>query len=411
MKQNKFLYRIIRFLAWFLAIFVFKRKFLRNEIKGKKGPFVIIANHQSQLDFVNLMGATSTPLNFVISKSFYDTLPCERIVSRLGLIPKQQFQTSLKDLHRMKEVIESGNVLVIYPAGLMCEDGRSTPIPTATYEFIKWLKADVYVAKTSGTYFLMPKWSKGIRKGRTYLDIYKMYSKDELEDTTVDEIKDVMERELEFDAYQMQEKMLVRYHKNSNIEGLENVLYMCPECGREFTIRVKNKNVIYCECCGFEEKCDKYGFLHRTDKKGKEFRYVSDWSCFVHDEVSKKIRSGELTTLSTHATISMINPKRRKFEQVGDAQITLCKDCFNIKGLINGEEVELRIPTATFASLPFKPGKCFEIQHGTDIFRCYPDDGQIVMKIVNMVKVFYEVNCEQIEHTRHDRHKDADCHN
>ena len=36
--QNIFLYRLVQFLAWFVAIFAFRRKFLRNEIKGKKGP-------------------------------------------------------------------------------------------------------------------------------------------------------------------------------------------------------------------------------------------------------------------------------------------------------------------------------------------------------------------------------------
>ena len=158
--HNIFLYRLVQLLSWFVAIFAFKRKFLRNEIKNKKGPFVIIANHEAALDFVNLIGATRTPLSFVISNSFYNTLPFKSIVTRLGMIPKQQFQTSLRDLGAMRSTIKNGNILVIYPAGLMCEDGHSTPIPAATYEFLKWLNTDVYVAKTIGTYFSMPKWAK-----------------------------------------------------------------------------------------------------------------------------------------------------------------------------------------------------------------------------------------------------------
>ena len=52
---NKFLYGLLKKLAWFVAVFACKRKFLRNEIKGKKGPFVIIANHEAAIDFVNLI--------------------------------------------------------------------------------------------------------------------------------------------------------------------------------------------------------------------------------------------------------------------------------------------------------------------------------------------------------------------
>ncbi len=397
----------MRIAAWFVAVFVFKRKFLRNEIKGKKGPYVIIANHEASLDFVNLVGATSTPLNFVISKSFFDTLPMQKVVSKLGMIPKQQFQTSIKDLNRMKSVIESGNVLVIYPAGLMCEDGLSTPVPVATYEFIKWLKTDVYVAKTSGTYFSMPKWSKGMRKGRTYLDIYKMYSKEELAEAPVSEIKAKADEALKFDAYQDQEKILVRYKKNADITGLENVLYMCPECKSEFTIRVKKKKDIYCERCDFEQTCDEYGFLHRVGREGPELRYVSDWSSLILDIVRQKITSGDKAPLTTHAKISMIDAEKHKFLEVGEADVTLFEDCFIIKGELRGESVDIKVPTATFASLPFKPGKYFEIQHGSDIYRCYPTDGALVMKFINMVKVYYEINTAALEEMKRQRQEEV----
>ena len=72
----------------------------------------------------------------------------------------------------MKAVVEEKGILVIYPAGLMCEDGLSTPIPNATFRFLQWMHADVYMAKTYGTYFCTPKWSKKRRRGRTYLDVY-----------------------------------------------------------------------------------------------------------------------------------------------------------------------------------------------------------------------------------------------
>ena len=210
MKRNIFIYRLAQAASFIVAKFIFKRKFLRNEIKGKKGPFVVIANHQCALDFVNLIGATKTPMSFVISNSFYNSLPIKVLLDRMGLIPKQQFQTTVKDMKRMKTVIEKGEPLVIYPAGLMCEDGLSTPIPAATYKFLKWLNADVYVAKTIGTYFSCPKWSKGFRSGRTFLDVYRLFEKEELEALPIEDIKRKTEEALFFDAYREQEKYLVK---------------------------------------------------------------------------------------------------------------------------------------------------------------------------------------------------------
>ena len=103
--------------------------------------------------------------------AFFQTIPVPGVMPRLGLIPKQQFQTNLADLRKMKKVIDNGGILVIYPAGLMSEAGTSTPIPVATYQFLKWLGADIYMAKNIGTYFSMPKWRKGgIRTGKTYTE-------------------------------------------------------------------------------------------------------------------------------------------------------------------------------------------------------------------------------------------------
>ena len=78
----------------------------RNEIKGKKGPFVIIANHQAALDFVNLIGASQRLMTFVVSDSFYNTLPVKGIMTKIKVIPKQQFQTTVTDLKKMKTAIE-----------------------------------------------------------------------------------------------------------------------------------------------------------------------------------------------------------------------------------------------------------------------------------------------------------------
>ena len=392
MRQNMFCYRLAQAVSWFVAHFLFERHILRNEIKGKKGPFVVIANHQAAFDFVNLIGITRTPMTFVISNSFYNSLPITGFLNKLGVIPKQQFQTTVKDMKRMKAVIDSGRPLVIYPAGLMCEDGLSTPIPTATYKFLKWLGADVYVARTSGTYFSMPKWSKGIRRGKTYLDVYKLFSREDLADMEVPEIKAKTDSALLFDAYREQEEYLIKYKNGDDIAGLEHVLYMCPHCGSEFTMMVQNGNTICCGECGFKHKSDEYGFLHNEGGIGEEIRYVSDWSRLIYDRLKSKIKSAKEITLTAKTKISMIDYKKHKFFEVGEGRITLTRENFVIAGTIKGENVNISVPILNFASLPFSPGKYLEIQQGENIYRCTPEDGRPVMKFINMVKIFYELS-------------------
>ena len=316
-KPSLLCYRIAQFAAWFVATFIFRRKFLRNEIKGKRGPFVVIANHQAALDFVNLIGATSRPMSFVISNSFFNTLPIRGFLVKMGVIPKQQFQTTVRDMKRMKAVIDRGEPIVLYPAGLMCEDGLSTPIPAATYKFMKWLDADVYVAKTIGTYFAMPKWSSGFRPGRTYMDIYQLFTREELQTADLSQIKEKAEEAILFDAYREQETYLVKYSRGNDLRGLEHVLYQCPHCQAEFTIENVDTDRLRCTACGYEQQSDAYGFLHKASAKGDEIRYVSDWSRLIYNKLKEKILSGQQDSLSSQTAVRMIDYDQKKFVDVG----------------------------------------------------------------------------------------------
>lgn len=395
-KQNKLYYRIAQVISRFISRFIFKRRILRNEIKGKKGPYLIIANHECALDYLNLIGASITPMTCVISNSFFNTLPIKGFLRKMGVIPKQQFQTHLDDIKKMKSVINAGRVLVIYPAGLMTENGLSTPIPDATYRFLQWLKTDVYVARTTGSYFVMPKWGKGLRPGRTHLDIYKLFSCEELAGMEIGDIRKKADEAMLFDAYREQEEMQVRYRHGDRIEGLENVLYMCPHCRREMTMRVRDEHTIYCTECGYAETSDEYGFLHLDGEAGEEIRYVSDWSRMIYADLRERILAGTDGEISTVGRIAMIDEKKKKYADVGEGSVSLSKDGFHFVGRIHGNEVDTVIPITAFASLPFSPGKHFEIQHGDDIFRCYPEDGRIVMKIINIVKIYYELSIEAL---------------
>ena len=391
-RPNIFLYRIAQGVSLVFAKFIFKRRFVRNELKDAEGPLVVIANHQAALDFVNIIGATSRPMSFVISNSFYNSLPVNGILNKLAVIPKQQFQTSVQDMKKIKSVIDNGEILVIYPAGLMCEDGISTPIPRATYKFLKWLGADVYVARTDGTYFVMPKWTSGMRSGETYMDIYKLFAKEELKDLKLSEIRSRTEEALLFDAYAEQEKHLVKYKGNSNLEGLENVLYECPECGTEFSIQVKDKSSLYCTDCGYKETADEYAFLHNTGYRGREIRHVSEWSRLIYSRLKERIEADLDYTLSADTKIHMIDFKKHKFSEVGFGKIKLCKKSFELSGIINGEELSLSVNPAGIPTLPFGPGKYLELQHGGDIYRCVLSDGRLVMKFINALKIFHELN-------------------
>lgn len=394
-KPCKFHYRIAQAVSWIVSKTIFRNKVLRNEIKGVQGPFVVIANHQCAYDFVNLICATSRPMSFVISNSFFNSLPIRGFLQKMGVIPKQQFQTNVADMKKMKAVIDNGQPLVIYPAGLMCEDGLSTPIPAATFKFLKWLGVDVYVARSYGSYFVMPKWSKGMRPGRTSIDIYKLFSKEELSEMSVDAIKEATCNALLFDAYREQEANPQHYRKNDNLNGMEHVLYICPHCGREFTIAVRDNHTLHCTECGYAQRSDKYGFLHNDANIGPEIRYVSDWSRRIFNNLKAQLRQDPDFSVTAETDIYVLRDNKPKFVPGGQGTLTVGFHGITLTGTASDQPLDVTLPVGSIPTLPFSPGRYLELQHGSQIYRCVLTDGKLVMKFINMVKIFYELRTEE----------------
>lgn len=397
-KPNKAVYRIAQGVSWLAATLVFQRKVGRNDIKDKQGPFLVIANHQCALDFVNLIGMTSRPMSFVLSKSFFSTLPIQGFLKKLGVIPKQQFQTTVSDMKKMKAVVENGQPLVIYPAGLMCEDGLSTPVPKATYKFMKWMNVDVYMARTRGTYFVMPKWSGKLRPGVTKMDVTLLFTKEELATLSLEEIQERTDAVLLYDAYKEQEETPQRYAGCADIRGLEHVLYMCPHCKQEFSVDVTEKSVIRCKDCGFTQTMDEFGFFRCEDKE-KEIRHVSDWSRRIYETVRQSIEEDDTVMLQADTDFQMVDERKHKMVTVGQGSIQLRRGRILLTGLLRGEPMELEVSILGVPTLPFSPGKYLEVQNGENIYRCVLHNGKLVMKFLNHIKCFYQLEQKQLAET------------
>ena len=244
-KPNWLVYFLYRMISKFIAKFVFNTHINRNELKNVKGPYVVIANHESSIDFINAAAFIDRRVHFVISNSFYNTLPIKIFLKAAGVIPKQQFQTSVVDIKKMKQVIDNDMPLVIYPVGLMSENGKSDPAPIATSKFLKMMNADVYVCYSKGSYLTKPKWASVIRKGKIDIDVYKLVSKEKLKSLSDSEVYNLIEENISYDDYENNKKEKVKYKNGDNLKGLEYVLFRCPHCQKEGKIIIFINNFAF----------------------------------------------------------------------------------------------------------------------------------------------------------------------
>ncbi len=391
-KPNVIIYSIFYIISKLVSKLMFRLKIEKNEIKKIKGPYVVIANHQSFIDFINLACCTRKRISFVVSNSMYQSMKINPLMKLCGVIPKQQFQTNVSDMKKMRSAIQAGRPLAIYPAGLMTENGLSTPIPEATGKFLQWLGVDVYLAYTKGSYFTNPKWGKGFRKGKITLNVTKLIAKEELKNYTSDELQLIVHQSLDYNAYQQQENDMIPYKKGNSIKGLENVLYWCPKCNKEFT----NKNISYdtmkCSYCGNEVYLDKFGFINPKTENDIYYKHVSDWYNKIYNNLYEEVKENNEYYLQSNMTLKMLDYKKHQFYEVGTGNVILNKEKFIINVPINNEYRVIEVPIKTIPILPFKPGVHFEIQDGNVIYRCCLDNPQEVTKWIVLLKIFYELN-------------------
>ncbi len=390
-RPNGLLYGIVRLVSKLACRLVFPLKVRRNELTGTSGRRILICNHEAAIDFLPVYATLKERCHMVASNSIVMSIPVVApLAKRVGVICKNQFQTTITDMRAMKMAVDNGALLVIFPTGMMTESGTSTPIPRATAKALKWLDADVYVGKIGGTYLTGPKWSKVRRRGEISLDIYKMASREEFAALSIEQAEAMVDSHLSFDAYRANEVNKVAYRKGDNVEGLEQVLFRCPHCGADFTIRAEG-NRLFCTDCGFAVESDEYGLLHDPAGGEPAFRYPSDWYAKIEGEIAALVCADPGFEFSAMADVYKINHRKHRYEKAGRTAVTMTFERFVLDGQLFGEDFYQEIPTAPFPILPFQPGKRFEIQVGRDIFRICPDDGRVVMQWILVLKAAWRV--------------------
>lgn len=391
-KPNWFFWEIFYNASKLVSKVKFNLKIERNDLKGTKGPCVIIVNHAAAIDFMPVCAAIKRRTHFVISKSFYQALPIKSWLDMCRVIPKNQFQTSIENMRKMKAAVEENKMpLVIYPAGLMTANGMNTPMPDSTGKVLKWFNQDVYVAHLRGSYLTNPKWGKGLRKGQIRLNLFKFMDAETLRRTDGAEVQKRVEEILAYDEYAVQQKEMIPYKGGEKISGLENVLFRCPHCNAEFSFNSVAPDTLTCSNCGYSVKANKYGLLEQNGDIPLYFSSPSEWYRNIEKTFAAELDNDNDFILSQSAEIYKINDKKHKYEPAGKCYVTLDKDKLSLIGEIDGKPYDNSFPTSMYPTLPVKPGSWFEIQDGQEVYRIMLDDGKQTIKWIAALEYFHRI--------------------
>ncbi len=183
--------------------------------------------------------------------------------------------------------LRHGDNVAMFAEGVRTWDGVTGKIAPTTGQLVKRAGCGLVTYKLVGGYFLSPGWSNCTRRGMSHGSVVGVYTKEQLAAMSVEEINEIIARDLYEDAYERQLASPKRYKGKKLAEKLENLLFICPECGAHESIRSWG-NSAECTSCGMKLTIDEYGML-----AGGGYKTVRELAAWQKSEVEAAARRGD----------------------------------------------------------------------------------------------------------------------
>ena len=213
--------------------------------------------------------------------------------------------------------VRKGNNVCIFAEGVRTWDGVTGPVVPATAQLIKSCRCGLVTYRIEGGYFASPNWasSGNTRRGHLYGAPVGVYTKEDLAKMSVEEIDEIIKRDLYEDAYARQSTEMHAYRGRKLAEGMESLVFLCPQCRAHGTLESK-KNRVTCSACGNSFTYDKFGMLDGIDQKT-----VYELNQWQRAELAKDVENGVEYT-APNAALYTIEGHELKTVCEGDAHIT-----------------------------------------------------------------------------------------
>lgn len=320
----------------------------KTDIKKVKGPIILLSNHASRLDYM----FTALPLlpkkfNFVAGYNEFFRSHLAGIFKIMNVIPKKNFTADIYTIKEVSRIIKKKGNIILYPEGMSSISGANQPVAVGTGKFIKHFKLPVYYSLIKGGYLTSPKYDLNERLGRVEVEYDILLTPEEIEKLSPTEIEDLINKTLYHDDYAWNKEQKNEYKVgNSVAHNLHHLLYWCPRCNKEFTMKGEF-NKIYCTSCNngatitntyemipFDDSC--IIPATQTEWFNKERALAKEEIKDPNFKLTEKVKLGVLPlykNLKNQATS----------EIVGEGLITLNHDGLTYNGTYNNEVVEMHI--------------------------------------------------------------------
>ncbi len=344
----------------------------------KDQPTILLSSHASRLEFIyTLYGFKRKDINMVcgfqniLEKGLYP------LFLKLGVISKYLYQPDFMCVKHMLGVLKRNGALGLFPEGIQSTSGSTHPINPATTSFIKRSKANIVVCTTKGAYLATNRYSSDRKKGYIGVSYSLVFTPEMLETLTEEQIYHLLLEKISYNDFAFNKTARHKYiGKKPNAFGIDKILYKCPDCKKEHTLRVE-KDTVLCDSCGFRVQINEYYDLVPICGSNCPAD-IDQWYKWQRKCVAEEIKNDafEMTLNGSLCTLRLDKlrkaPKNRKVLSVGHARIT--NQGLSFSGTLDGQSVNFDFPAIAVYSLTCSTKGFLEFYHNNDYFMLVPDE-------------------------------------
>ncbi len=381
LKKPCFLFRtIIRLLSipdlW-ACKFTYKKV---NMEKAGKGPYLILMNHSCFLD-PKIVSKIFYPMPYFTIVTSDGFVGKEWLMRAIGCLPTKKFVSDVpltRDIY--KAIHDMKTSVLLFPEASYSFDGTATPLPRKLGMLLKKLNVPVLMIETEGAFLKQPLYNNlRLRKTKVSATLSCLLSKDELAEKSVDELDAILDNAFSFDNFRTQLEKKIVIDTPTRGEGLNRILYRCPNCNTEGQT-IGAGTSLTCNNCKKTYEMTIYGQLKAADGK-TEFPHIPDWFAWERSKVKKELLNG-LYRMELDVDIAIMVDYKAIYK-VGSGKLIHSENGFVLDGC-NGKLHYEQSPLSSYGLYSdyywYELGDVICIGDKDRLYYCFPRQKDVVAK-------------------------------
>lgn len=374
----------------------FKYNMIGMEKLGKREPCLVLMNHSCFMD-MKIASSILFPRPFNIVCTSDGFIGKSWLMRWIGCIPTKKYIMDTRLVRDMLYAVkELKSSVLMYPEAGYSFDGTASILPESLGRCIKMLGVPVIVIRTYGAFASNPLYNElQHRKVKVSADVEYVLSAREVADKSVDELNAIIQKQFDFDNFRWQQENEICITEEFRADGLNRLLYKCPNCKTEGKMVGKGIHLT-CHECGKQYELTELGYMKALEGE-TEFPHIPDWYKWERECVKEEILDDRYGLDIPVDICILVNTKG--IYSIGEGRLVHTKEGFTLTGCDGKLEYKQKI-SATYSLNAdyfwYEIGDIISIGDHKILYYCFPKtEEDVVAKTRLATEELYKIAKEK----------------